>query len=214
MLRERCGIEQYASPLAAAIRRTAVLESRRPHRWRNNCHGLASISSRDWKYHMKRPANQQTEAVEFRAARNGLRALIVDDESLAREGIRMLLERDAEITLIEEAVNGKLAAELMLSYGFDLVFLDVQMPEMDGFAALRQAGLELSCAVIFVTAYDRYAVEAFEVNAADYLLKPFTPQRFRQALQRAKSRIRSGSRATEARVLAVLERIASQPAYL
>jgi len=144
----------------------------------------------------------------------GLRALIVDDETLARQGIRMLLDQDAEIGLIEEAGNGKRAAELMLTGGFDLIFLDVQMPEMDGFAALRRAGAELPCAVIFVTAYDHYAVEAFEVNAADYLLKPFTPQRFRQALQRAKTRIRSGPRGTDARVLAVLERIASQSTYL
>ncbi len=99
----------------------------------------------------------------------------------------MLLDQDPEIGFIEEASNGKSAAELMLSGGFDLIFLDVQMPEMDGFAALRRAGVELPGAVIFVTAYDQYAVEAFEVNAADYLLKPFPPQRFRQALQRAKA---------------------------
>jgi two-component system LytT family response regulator len=72
----------------------------------------------------------------------------------------------------------------------------------------------LPSAIIFVTAYDCYAIEAFEVNAADYLLKPFTPQRFRQALQRAKTRIGNGSRGTDARALAVLERIASQQAYL
>jgi two-component system LytT family response regulator len=138
----------------------------------------------------------------------------VDDESLARQGIRMLLEQDAEIRYIEEAGNGKRAAELMLTGGFDLIFLDVQMPEMDGMAALRRAGAKLSGAVIFVTAHDQYAIEAFEVNAADYLLKPFTPQRFSQALQRAKARIRSGSLRMDAQVLAVLERIASQPTYL
>src|SRR6202167_1437215 len=162
---------------------------------------------------MKRPANHQTESGEIRASRGGLRALIVDDETLARQGIRMLLDQDAEIGVIEEAASGKRAAELMLTGGFDLIFLDVQMPEMDGFAALRQAGAELPGAVIFVTAYDQYAVEAFEVNAVDYLLKPFTPQRFRQALQRAKARIRPGSPATDRRLLAVLERIASQPTY-
>jgi two-component system, LytTR family, response regulator len=151
---------------------------------------------------------------DARGSDQSLRALIVDDETLARQGIRMLLDEDAEIGPIEEAGNGKRAAELMLAGGFDLVFLDVQMPEMDGFAALRGAGAELPGAVIFVTAYDHYAVEAFEVNAADYLLKPFTPQRFRQALQRAKTRIRSGSKGMAARVLAVLERIASQPTYL
>ncbi len=126
----------------------------------------------------------------------------------------MLLDRDAAIGIIEEAGNGERPAELMLAGGFDLIFLDVQMPEMDGFAALRRAGAELAGAVIFVTAYDQYAVEAFEVNAIDYLLKPFTPQRFRQALQRAKARIATGSEGTSAQVLSVLERIATRPAYL
>ena len=162
---------------------------------------------------MKRPASRHPEPDEIRTSRGGLRALIADDESLARQGIRMLLDRDAEIGFIAEADNGTRAAELMLTGGFDLMFLDVQMPEMDGFSALRRAGVELAGAVIFVTAYDQYAVEAFEVNAADYLLKPFTPQRFRQALQRAKTRIRSGSPGTDRRLLAVLERIASQPTY-
>jgi two-component system LytT family response regulator len=163
---------------------------------------------------MKRPSRDQAESVETRTACGGLRALIADDETLARQGIRMLLEQDAEIRLIEEASDGKRTAELMLTGSFDLIFLDVQMPEMDGIAALRRTAAKLSGAVIFVTAYDHYAVEAFEVNAADYLLKPFTPQRFRQALQRAKARIRSGSQRVDAQVLAVLERIASQPTYL
>jgi two-component system LytT family response regulator len=162
---------------------------------------------------MKRLVTQPIEP-EIRTSPGGLRALIVDDESLARQGIRMLLDQDSEIGFIEEASNGKSAVELMLSGGFDLIFLDVQMPEMDGFAALRRAGVELPGAVIFVTAYDHYAVEAFEVNAADYLLKPFPPQRFRQALQRAKSRIRGASQRMDAQVLAVLERIAGQPTYL
>lgn len=167
---------------------------------------------------MKRLVNHPIEP-EIRTSPGGLRALIVDDESLARQGIRMLLDQDPEIGFVEEASNGKSAAELMLSGGFDLIFLDVQMPEMDGFAALRRAGVELPGAVIFVTAYDHYAVEAFEVNAADYLLKPFPPQRFRQALQRAKSRIRGvsqrgASQRMDAQVLAVLERIAGQPTYL
>jgi two-component system LytT family response regulator len=159
-----------------------------------------------------RPA--KAEFGEARTARNGLRALIADDEKLARQGIRMLLDRDPAIGVIEEAGDGERAAERMISGSFDLIFLDVQMPGMDGFAALRRAGTDLPGAVIFVTAYDQYAVEAFEVNAVDYLLKPFTPQRFRQALQRAKGRIGSGSDGTSAQVLAVLERIATRPAYL
>jgi two-component system LytT family response regulator len=144
----------------------------------------------------------------------GLRALIADDESLARQGIRMLLEQDAQISLIQEARNGKQAAELMLTGRFDLVFLDVQMPEMDGLAALRCSGADLPGAVIFVTAYDQYAVEAFELNAADYLLKPFTPERLRQALQRAKARIRDGSQEMGAQMRTLLEQIAAQPVYL
>ncbi len=163
---------------------------------------------------MKRSSSQQAEPGEVRTSPDGLRALIVDDENLARQGIRMLLEQDADIGIIEEAGNGKRAVELMLTGNFDLVFLDVQMPEMDGIAALRRAGAKLSGAVIFVTAYDHYAVEAFEVNAADYLLKPFTARRFRQALQRAKTRIRSGSQRVDAQVLSILERIASPPTYL
>jgi two-component system LytT family response regulator len=162
---------------------------------------------------MKRPASHPTECGAIRTSRNGLRALIADDEILARQGIRMLLDQDAEIGLIEEVSNGKRAAKLMLTGGFDLIFLDVQMPEMDGFSALRRAGT-VSGAVIFVTAYDEYAVDAFEVNAADYLVKPFTPQRFRQALQRAKARIHSGSQRMDAQVTAVLEQIASQPTCL
>jgi two-component system LytT family response regulator len=144
----------------------------------------------------------------------GLRALIADDESLARQGIRMLLEQDAQISLIQEARDGKRAAELMLTGRFDLVFLDVQMPEMDGLMARRCSVAELPGAVIFVTAYDQYAVEAFELNAADYLLKPFTPERFRQALERAKARIRNGSPETGARMRTLLEQIAVQRVYL
>ena len=93
---------------------------------------------------MKRPTIHKTEYGKVRGLESGLRALIVDDENLARQGIRMLLDQDAEINLIEEAGNGKQASELMLTGGFDLIFLDVQMPEVDGIAALRQAGAELT----------------------------------------------------------------------
>jgi two-component system LytT family response regulator len=89
----------------------------------------------------------------------------------------------------------------------------MQMPQLDGFGALRSAGAQLPPAIIVVTAYNKYAVEAFEVNAVDYLLKPFTPRRFGQALQRAKDRISSGSD-MDARILTILEQIAKQPVYL
>jgi len=188
----------------------AVPGSRYSRQRRNRGDGFASLPCRE-RLHL---TGHRTEPDEIRTSHGGLRALIADDESFARQGIRVLLDQDAEIGLIEEAGNGKRAVELMLAGAFDLIFLDVQMPEMDGLAALRRAGAELAGAVIFVTAYDHYAVGAFEVNATDYLSKPFTAQRFRQALQQAKNRIRSGSQATHARVLEVLQRIASQPTYL
>ena len=161
---------------------------------------------------MKGLERHTLDSGDTRESKLGFRALIVDDERLARQGIRMLLERDTEIGSIDEASNGKRAAELMKTGGFDLVFLDVQMPEMDGLSALRSA--DFGGAVIFVTAYDQYALEAFEVNAADYLLKPFTPQRFIQAVQRAKARVHNGSQRVDARVLTALEQIVNQPRYL
>jgi two-component system, LytTR family, response regulator len=161
---------------------------------------------------MKRLGHHTLEPFDRRESKPGLRTLIADDERLARQGIRMLLERDSEVGSIDEASNGKRAAELMRTRSFDLVFLDVQMPEMDGLSALRCA--DFGGAVIFVTAYDHYALEAFEVNAADYLLKPFTPQRFGQALQRAKARVHDGSQRVDPRVLAALEQIVNQPTYL
>jgi len=161
---------------------------------------------------MKRLGSHTLDSADRRESKPGFRTLIADDERLARQGIRMLLEKDSEIILIDEASNGRRAAELMRTGGFDLVFLDVQMPEMDGLSALRR--VDFAGAVIFVTAYDQYALEAFEVSAADYLLKPFTPQRFHQALQRAKARIHHGSQRTDTHALAALERVVNPPTYL
>lgn len=120
---------------------------------------------------MKRRASHQTESHrtepgDVRPLHCGLRALIVDDESLARQGVRMLLEGDADISFIEEATNGKQAAELILTGDFDLIFLDEQIPEMDGFAALRRARANVRGAVIFVTAYDHYAVAPTSLELA------------------------------------------------
>ena len=161
---------------------------------------------------MKGLKRHTLDSSDKRESKLGFRTLIVDDEPLARQGIRMLLERDTEIGLIDEASNGKRAAVLMRKGVFDLVFLDVQMPEMDGLSALRCA--DFGGAVIFVTAYDQYALEAFDVNATDYLLKPFTPQRFGQALQRAKARLHNGSQRVDARILTALEQIVNKPTYL
>src|SRR5687767_10578666 len=114
-----------------------------------------------------------------------LTCLIVDDEILAREGLRLLLAADAEISVVREAVNGREAVEAIRLHRPDLVFLDVQMPEMDGFGVLREIGLDLMPPVVFVTAHDEYAIRAFETSAVDYLLKPVTAARFAQALARA-----------------------------
>jgi len=140
--------------------------------------------------------------------------LIVDDEPLARQGIRLLLEKDGDIGAVLEAKNGKQAIAQIRKHRPNLVFLDVQMPELDGFAVLREVGPEKVPSVIFVTAYDRYAVEAFEIQAVDYLMKPFTRQRFRQALDRAKAHLRAGKPALDAKVLTLLERMALTSDYL
>src|SRR5574341_721847 len=121
-----------------------------------------------------------------------LRVLIVDDEPPAREGLRLLLASDPQFEIAGECANGYEAITLIRQERPDLVFLDVQMPEMDGFDVLERVGGEAMPAVIFVTAYDRYALEAFEVQALDYLLKPFSDERFAKAIQRAKKQLAQG----------------------
>jgi two-component system, LytTR family, response regulator len=121
--------------------------------------------------------------------RSPIRTFIVDDEPLAREGIRLLLRGDPEIEVIGEAGAGREAVAQIQHLRPDLVFLDVQMPEMNGFQILGALAPTLVPAVIFVTAYDRYALQAFEVHALDYLLKPFDDERFADAVGRAKSHL-------------------------
>lgn len=115
--------------------------------------------------------------------------LIVDDEPLAREGLRMWLAADEDISAIHQAKDGREAVAAIRNLRPDLVFLDVQMPEMDGFSVVSELGVQMP-AVVFVTAHDQHAIQAFEINAIDYLLKPVTKDRFDQALERAKARVR------------------------
>jgi two-component system LytT family response regulator len=115
---------------------------------------------------------------------------IVDDEPLARKGMRSLLERDPEVAVVAECRNGAEAARTLKAGGVDIVFLDVQMPSKSGFDVIAEVGAESMPVVIFVTAYEDYAIRAFDAHALDYLLKPFSDERFHVALRRAKDHVR------------------------
>jgi two-component system, LytTR family, response regulator len=119
-----------------------------------------------------------------------LRTLVIDDEPLAREGIRLLVGADSELDIVAEIDNGRDAVTAILGHRPDLVFLDVQMPECDGLTVLRQIPEDRLPIVVFVTAFDRYAIDAFEAHAIDYLLKPVEAGRFAVTLSRVKSRFR------------------------
>ena len=116
-----------------------------------------------------------------------IRALVVDDEPLARQRLRQLLSQEADVDLVGECSNGREAVDAIQEQAPDLVFLDVQMPELNGFGVVEAVGAERMPATLFVTAFDRHAVQAFEVNALDYLLKPFDEERFQKALARFRS---------------------------
>jgi len=115
-----------------------------------------------------------------------IRALIVDDEPLARQRVRLLLGEEPDVEIAGECESGEDAVSQIKQEKPDLIFLDVQMPEMDGFEVLRNVPAELLPVVIFTTAYDKHALRAFDAHALDYLLKPFKPERFKQAVQRAR----------------------------
>jgi two-component system, LytTR family, response regulator len=144
-----------------------------------------------------------------------LRVLIVDDEPLAREGLKLLLGRQPQVESVSEARNGREAVARISEQKPDLVLLDVQMPQTDGFAVVHAIGAERMPPVIFVTAHDQYAIRAFEVAAIDYLLKPVTEDRFALAFERAIRRLRvvpheEGTR----QVLAMLDAVANPPRHL
>jgi two-component system LytT family response regulator len=140
-----------------------------------------------------------------------LRTLIVDDEPLARERVRMMLGMHDDVAVIGEVGDGQQAIDAIRHERPDLVFLDVQMPGVDGFSVLRALEGEIIPYVVFVTAYDQYALRAFEVHALDYVLKPFNAERFSQALERARSAI---ARRGEAEGVVDKERLRSLVASL
>lgn len=123
-----------------------------------------------------------------------IKAIIVDDEPPARNKIHELLKMEPDIEVIDECSNGREAVISIATNSPDLVFLDIQMPELDGFGVIEALGAERLPAVVFVTAYDHYAVQAFEVHAVDYLLKPFDRQRFQTALSRAREHLQVNQR--------------------
>lgn len=144
-----------------------------------------------------------------------IRALVIDDEPLAREMIREMLEADPEAEIVGECANGREAVAAIRELSPDLIFLDIQMPELGGFEVLESFKNNGMPYVIFATAYDQYAVRAFEVHALDYLLKPFDQERFDTAWLRAKAQIREERlNQREQHILALLEELKAGPQYL
>jgi two-component system LytT family response regulator len=144
-----------------------------------------------------------------------IRVLIVDDEPLARKRLRELLKDDSEIVIVGECANGAETLSATRELAPDLIFLDVQMPGIDGLAVSESLNGRGSPLVVFVTAYEQYAVRAFDAQAVDYLLKPFDRARFTRALGRAKERLREKDRDdVNRRILGLLSEIKDKPQYL
>jgi two-component system, LytTR family, response regulator len=143
-----------------------------------------------------------------------IRALVVDDEPLARRAIRRFVGKHAGVDVIGECGDGESAVRAIRERNPDLVFLDIQMPEMDGFQVLSEVGANKMPVTIFVTAYDRYALRAFDANAIDYLLKPIGKERFERALTRARQRIAVRLNDDDAhRIISSLERFVAARTY-
>jgi two-component system LytT family response regulator len=136
----------------------------------------------------------------------GIRVVIADDEPLARERLRVLLNADSSIEVVAECDDGPSAVAALRKYAPDVVFLDVQMPGATGFQVIDEIGIERMPLIIFVTAYDKYALRAFDVHAVDYLLKPFDRERFEQAMTRMRQQLaRKADGDLERRLLALVQ---------
>jgi two-component system LytT family response regulator len=142
-----------------------------------------------------------------------LRVLIADDEPLARVRVRDLLAGQPEVEVVGEARDGREAVAAIRRQSPDVVFLDVQMPELDGFGVLEALAGEKLPVIVFATAYDQYALKAFEVNALDYLLKPIDPDRFQSALQRARAQVGRDD-ALRAELYELLQSLPNRPKFL
>ena len=143
-----------------------------------------------------------------------IKALIVDDEPLARDRIREMLKEHPEVEVIGEARNGQEAVDFVANQNPDLVFLDIQMPDLDGFDVLQKLDAAQLPLIIFVTAYDQYALRAFDVHAVDYLTKPFDRERFAEAVDHAKVFMKGAREPDTARILNMLQELRAGSRYL
>jgi two-component system, LytTR family, response regulator len=135
-----------------------------------------------------------------------LRVVIADDEAVARSRLRRLLAAHADVTVVAEAADGRSAVDVIVTQRPDVVFLDIRMPELDGFEVLAELAAVETPAIVFVTAFSDHAAKAFDVNALDYLLKPYDPARLAETLDRARECQRDGDGGR--RLLAAVEEIA------
>lgn len=143
-----------------------------------------------------------------------IRTLIVDDIKLARTRLKQVLSEDPEIEIIGEGIDGHEAVSMIRNLNPDLVFLDVEMPQMNGFEVVEAIGAEEMPTVVFVTAYDEFAVKAFEINAIDYLLKPIEEERFAKTVNRIKREIKELGRGDiESRLLHLLNKVENKNEY-
>jgi two-component system LytT family response regulator len=142
-----------------------------------------------------------------------IRVMIIDDERPARQKIRHYLQSEPDMEIVGEASSGREAVDFIQQHRPDLVFLDVQMPGMDGFGVIESLDFEPLPQIVFVTAHDHFALRAFEVHALDYLLKPFDPNRFEKVLDRARAIIKRGALESD-RVGLLLEELRGRPRYI
>jgi two-component system LytT family response regulator len=144
-----------------------------------------------------------------------IRAVVVDDEPLARDGVKLHLSKEPDVVVAGEAADGRRAVSLITATKPDLVFLDVQMPTLDGFQVVEALTSTYLPTIVFVTAYDQYAMKAFDVHALDYLLKPFTVDRFQAAMRKAREEIAArGSHDSRRRLLELIAERAGEQAHL
>ncbi|MBA3712165.1 MAG: response regulator transcription factor [Pyrinomonadaceae bacterium] len=145
-----------------------------------------------------------------------IQALIVDDEPLARERVRRFLDAEPDVEVIGECCDGLEAVAMIQNLQPSLVFLDIELPELDGFGVLEKIGVEHMPPIIFTTAYDQHALRAFDVHAVDYLLKPYNHERFRRALERVRAQAQNGHESgnLDERLRALLETLRPEHKYL